>query len=169
MTGTRKRRWLRRTLWSVAIIAVGLALWKVPLFRHHPICLTSHYKGEALAPGTVPAFWSIDNAYAVEGRLADHYVAPFTKWLDRFEVPYVASDGIVLLRLGDRIADTRDDVYNADRKTIGYLADPEERHPIWEKMPPDVRDRLLKDRRGEIDAPLCEYIRTLILRNWGRE
>ena len=107
--------------------------------------------------------------YAIEGRLADHYAEIFAKALESYGVGLLEIDGIVLLRLWDRIADPTGYVFNADQRTIRYLADPEKGHPIWEDMPYDARDRLMQLKRSEIDLPHCEFWRMIVLRNWGRD
>ena len=168
MNAQLKHCWLRRTLWSIAIVGLSvLVLWKVPLFRHHPLCVSRPAEGQEVPPGLVRSFWGI--GFAVEGRLADHYTELFTSGFDREGIAYVNIGGVVLLRLWDRIADPTGYIFNADQKTMDYLFDPTKGHQIWGEMPADVREYLLQLRRGEVERGFCEYTRIMILRNWNRD
>lgn len=169
MTVPSRHRWLKRVAWGSAVLAViVVAVWQVPLIRHHPICMGRPEDGQPVSPGVFPSL-RYGDAFVVEGRLADHYVDVFTSGFERDGIVYVRFGGVVLFRFWDWFTDPGGWISNADRKTVDYLATYAGGRSVWESMPADLLRRFSEMRRFDLTVPHCEFTRALVLRNGGRD
>lgn len=142
------RRISRRYRALIVIIGVILTMSLVPIVPYSPYCWGRE-------SGIDPIF------------LAPAYRKEFIDRLQLWDVPYIAVDGLVLVRLSDRVNDPDDWLINASNKAIRHLVE-EENGASRNDVPEPVRRLIAQTREtfGFLEL-VCPLVRAVAIEGWG--